>query len=504
MIMWISKVRLENVRSFPGATLEFSKGINVLVGPNNAGKSTIAHAVLWIQEGFSIGSNYLRSGADKGDIWVDLEDTRGGFGISVNKLAMNLTINRVSTSSHVVFDGGRSGEVGFIKQKEPLNFIYPYLSKRKVTSFDEQVSEQFASAVTGNLKNLYAKVDKVSNPEMPAYSAYVGACKQILGFVVTCASSANGKKACYIVDNFSRIALDEMGEGVPNVLGLLVDLCLAEDKLFVIEEPENDIHPRALKELLAFVVEKSSNNQFIITTHSNIVTTFLGAEPETKIFSVEMEFNNKRLPTSKIEPVGDNTEARQSLLERLGYGLIDSDLWEGWLFLEEASSEKIIRAYLIPWYVPVLQGRLRTFSARSIDRVESEFDSFNRLFRFIHLQPTYRNRAWVIVDGGEQKEREVVQKLRATYRASGWQDGHFQQFKEHDFEKYYPAPFKEKAERILSISDKKARMLEKIALREEVEAWIGENTDEARLQFETSAAEVIAKLKEIRDQMVPQ
>ena len=41
-----------------------------------------------------------------------------------------------------------------------------------------------------------------------------------------------------------------MGEGVANIVGLLVDLCLAENKLFLIEEPENDIHPKALKGLL--------------------------------------------------------------------------------------------------------------------------------------------------------------------------------------------------------------------------------------------------------------
>jgi predicted ATPase len=503
--VWIARIKLENVRSFENETIEFSKGINVLVGPNNAGKSTIAHAVLWIQKGFSIGSNYLRSGADKGDIWVDLEDTSGGFGINVNKLTMNRTINRVSTSSQVVFDGGRSGEVGLIEQNEPLNFIYPHLSKRKVTNFEEQVSEQFASAVTGNLRNLYAKVDKVSNPQMPAYHTYVDVCERVLGFVVTCSSSPNGKKACYILDNFSKIALDEMGEGVPNILGLVVDLCVAENKLFVIEEPENDIHPRALKELLAFVVEKSRNNQFIITTHSNVVTRYLGVEPETKIFKVDMEFKGK-VPTSKVELVENNPEARQSLLEHLGYELVDLDLWEGWLFLEESSAEKIIREYLIPWFAPSLQGRLRTYSARSLDEVESKFDDFNRLFGYLSLQPTYKNRAWVIVDSGEREET-IVQKLKETYGPSGWKPDNFQQFEKHDFESYYPDEFKEKVAEALSGTDKKdkrGKMAKKKALLGEVEAWIRNNPAGARTGFQKSAAEVIGKLTLIQDQMVPQ
>jgi hypothetical protein len=57
-----------------------------------------------------------------------------------------------------------------------------------------------------------------------------------------------------------------MGEGIPHLLGLINDLCLAENKLFLIEEPENDIHPKALKRLLDLIIQKSQSNQFVIST----------------------------------------------------------------------------------------------------------------------------------------------------------------------------------------------------------------------------------------------
>jgi len=276
---------------------------------------------------------------------------------------------------------------------------------------------------------------------------------------------------------------------------------VAATKLFVIEEPENDIHPKALKGLLKLIIEKSKNNQFIITTHSNIVTRFLGAESTTKIFKVDMEFKGK-IPTSKVEVIENNPTARQRLLGDLGYELIDLDLWEGWLFLEESSAEKIIREYLIPWFAPSLQGRLRTFSARSIDEVESKFDDFNTLFSYLNLQPTYTNRAWVIVDNGP-KEKGIIQKLRATYGASGWSEDHFQQFDKHDFEDYYPEQFKDKVAQVLSLTDKKKKRIEKKALLDEVEAWIKDNVEEAKAAFENSATDVIDKLKVIEAQMLP-
>ncbi len=68
--------------------------------------------------------------------------------------------------------------------------------------------------------------------------------------------------------------------------------------------------------------------------------------------------------------------------------------WVTWSFgplgflLEESSAEKIVREYLIPWFVPKLGGKLRTFSARSVSEVEAKFEDFNKLFVFLHLSPT--------------------------------------------------------------------------------------------------------------------
>ncbi|HNX35961.1 MAG TPA: AAA family ATPase [Kiritimatiellia bacterium] len=49
--MWIQSLTLRNIRSFAEAKVGFSKRINVLVGPNNAGKSTILLPLLGLQEG---------------------------------------------------------------------------------------------------------------------------------------------------------------------------------------------------------------------------------------------------------------------------------------------------------------------------------------------------------------------------------------------------------------------------------------------------------------------
>jgi len=117
------------------------------------------------------------------------------------------------------------------------------------------------------------------------------------------------------------------------------------------------------------------------------------------------------------------------------------------------------------------------------------------------MQPTYKNRAWVIVDNG-QKEKGIIQKLKETYSPNGWSEDHFQQFDKHDFENYYPEKFKDKVAQVLSLTDKKEKRNEKKALLDEVEAWIKDNVEEAKAAFENSATDVIDKLKVIEDQML--
>ena len=170
--------------------------------------------------------------------------------------------------------------------------------------------------------------------------------------------------------------------------------------------------------------------------------------------------------------------------------------WEGWLFLEEASAEKIIREHLIRWFAPQLQNRLRTLSARGISRVKPHFDDFHRLFLFAHLEPSYKNRAWVLVDG-DSKGREVAEQLRTQYVPGGWQKSRFNTLSEPRFENYYPTAFSERVQQVFAISDKEKRREAKQQLFNEVEEWICDNEAVAKREFSKSAKGIISHLREM-------
>jgi AAA15 family ATPase/GTPase len=505
--MWISEVTLNNFRSFENANIQLSKGINLIVGANNSGKSTLLKSILWIQKGCYLNGQDLRIFKEEGYVHLWVEEVKTELIPFIDQniklptlLKLKLGINSIAIQSsqfskvdQKVFSKKTIDQM-FILDEEPKNFIYPYLSKRKVMRFEETVNSSIANSVRGNLSNLYAKIDRICNPQIPAYKQYFQACQDIIGFQISSIPASSGKQAAYSVSNWENITLDSMGEGVANLVGLIVDLCMAENKLFLIEEPENDIHPKALKKLLNLIAEKSVNNQFIITTHSNIVAKYLGALSDSKLFSVSMDFEN-RIPTSHIEEI-NTPEARRNVLEDLGYDLFDFDLWSAWLILEESSAESIIKEFLIPWFAPDLQSKIRTFSARTLDEVESKFEDFNNLFVFLHLQPAYKNLAWVIVDGGE-KEAGIIEKLKKTYTRSGWKADNFLQFSEHDFERYYPIKFKEEINTILNLPSGKHKQKDKAAILEQVKTWCKENPEEAKVAFQESASEIIEILEKI-------
>ncbi|HTF06460.1 MAG TPA: hypothetical protein VK826_20650 [Bacteroidia bacterium] len=264
---------------------------------------------------------------------------------------------------------------------------------------------------------------------------------------------------------------------------------------------ENDIHPEALKKLLALIVSKSNQNQFIVSTHSHIVLKYLGAAPDSKIFYTEWSPHGtdnaeyKNIPTSHISEIQNTPESRMQILHKLGYEFQDFDLYHGYLLLEESSAEQIIRDFLIPSFAPELYGRIKTIAARGVDDLEVRVQDFNRLFVFIHTNPIYNKRAWVMADGDEAGQN-CIAKLKEIY--SQWPREHFGNFTAHRFEEYYPTRFQKDVQAVFAAADRKKRQQRKSELLQKVVQWAFNNREDAVTEFSESASEVIQFLKKLK------
>ena len=494
--MRVIEVALTNYKSH-AATGPIALGpITVLVGPNNAGKSSILQALFGLQQ--SLEPDGLRRGESHGEITMrcdGLEEGIPSWGIQPNTMSdARVRIDLPPSGGNYVLvtpDGERGA--GPFTPVEPHHFVIPFLSKRKVAGYSENVRLSETQAVRGDLHHLPARLSRLSNPANPRHARYAEACKRILGSLVTNVPSANGQRSGVYLENDQTIYLEAMGEGVPQIVGLIVELVEAKGKLFLIEELENDLHPSALKELLSLILASSEENQFVVTTHSHIVTRYLGSADGSRVYNVSVA-RGVQPPLAEVEPI-ETPEARVRILRELGYELSDFDLWDAWLILEESSAERIIRDFLIPWFVPQLQGRVRTMAVGGTGNIEPSVEDFRRMFLFTHLEHAYRERSWVVVDG-DDSGKKVVERLQKIY-GRDWPPEHFIALQQTAFEHYYPDGFAKKAKAALGVTDRKGRQDAKKELLEEVLQWCREHPEQARKELADSAKEVISVLETI-------
>lgn len=473
--------------------------INVITGANNAGKSTILRALHALQNGGRLDARDVRIGTNSCQIDISMEDVvnvpewRVGAGSVSLAHAIHITSqDRKSSSMHwntTVYGDQSRGGSSEIPNIDPSHFVVPYFSNRKVAGYSEDVREQSATTINSSMSNLSARLSRIANPHFPDFQEYARHCEEILGFVVTSIPSPNGQRPGVYLPNRQSIDIEFMGEGVPNIVQLLASLASSEGKLFLIEEPENDIHPAALRSLLELIVKSSKKNQFVISTHSNIVVTHLCGTEDSRLWRVQSP--KGLLPyDTKVEEVEDSAGARLQVLNDLGYSLADLGMWSGYLIFEEASAEFIIRAYLIPMFVPELK-RIRTISASGVSNVGPTFADLNRLALFLHLEPAYRSRVWVIVDG-DDAGKNALEALRTRY--GSWPAESFTYFEQPQFERYYPSEFSLEVNEVLAIKDAKVRRQRKDELVRKVVSWLDEDVDRAKQALSQSASEVIEHL----------
>ena len=384
------------------------------------------------------------------------------------------------------------GNPAFVNTRRDAVFE-PFIARRKATVFQDVVNSSTAEAVTGTLQYVYSRIDEVAVSEHPRHDMFSKAMMEVLGFKITTRASSGGKEAGFYFDRKNFVPLQRMGDGVSEIVALIVELCVAEDKIFVIEEPETHLHPSGIKSLMRLLAQSASNNQFIVSTHSNIVARELGGIPETKIFRV---YKTGKAPSdpSTIEEIENTRESRQELLRELGYEFTDFDLFSGWLFLEESSAETVFNQILIPWFAPKLLGKLRTYAAGGVEKLEPSVDDFLRLMVFVHLSEAYNGKMFVRADG-DPAGKQVLEKLKQKF--SSMDETTLNIFSGEQFERYYPDRFIDEVNAVLAVDDKRSRQNAKTEMLKKVLDWSLNNQEIAKTEWAKSAAEPIELLNQI-------
>ncbi|MFT3844711.1 MAG: ATP-binding protein [Lacibacter sp.] len=544
--MYVETLELINVRCFKHQKISLSKSINLIVGQNNSGKSTIIKTLYSLQKGgefnfldsnsIRVTENYLRIIFKFKDVNVlenkfFFQKDQGSEPIPYSSFQNVIFSIKSDSKKKFVIEKDYTSDITFNSQdiidseisnlrqnslwydfrvfsnREDENvFIYPFLTKRKVNNYYSTNGDDTIT-IYDDLRTLPARVGKLSNSSHPQNEQFIQLCDDILGFRIGVVPSEQNnseqKLGAYVTQN-SYVQLESMGEGVVNIVGLIVNLLTSDRKLYLVEELENDMHPKALKKLLELIMQKSDNNQFVISTHSNIVLKYLATANDSKVFQIKwkpkgptgLSFGGVQvnISTSIIKEIDNDPKSRLDLLDDLGYDVFDFELFKSYLIFEESSAEKIVRDFLIPEFVPKLASKVKTIAAKGTGDLPARYIDFHRLFVYVHNTPMYKNKTWALADG-DTSGRECIDKLRGKF--IDWDKENFINFSETDFEKYYPSRFKNNINEALSETDKEKKREKKKLLLNEVLDWIVENREEAKKEFASSSLEIIDILKRI-------
>jgi hypothetical protein len=220
-MMWVKRLRIKNVKCFSDSGLiEFAKGINILLAANNGGKTTILRTLFTLQQSDHNQNMYPvnnpRIGASEppiaemvleevsGNLWTQIENAsnkklqalkNAGHNANLKPIPpLESTATLTITKDGIKLRSSNADDAGTFQfpKNEPLNWIYPFLSKRKVGNLSEKIASGESSLIDETCDNLYARIDRVNEF---AAEEFQEACAKILKIPIRCIQSQGGKES---------------------------------------------------------------------------------------------------------------------------------------------------------------------------------------------------------------------------------------------------------------------------------------------------------------------
>ncbi|MBN1622398.1 MAG: AAA family ATPase [Endomicrobiales bacterium] len=306
----INKIEIVNYRTFENKEFNLDK-INVLIGPNSSGKSNFVHALRMI----------CRKGMDRdiGNLGLsfsinDLIDKHSPFIMNVITESANYKWEFYITYEMKYFENGSiksSPDNNILKtsineNSHPLKEIFSIGPKRLLPLLGSYKAEE------ENGNTIY-NADLIDN----SWEIIKDDIKKYLGFNIDKKPSKltpeeRERRAVYCQDLLlDKYIVLEHGNGIQEFVYLIMEIrskseWKTEIKTFLIEEPENHMHPRMQRLFLSYLVDLTKEGyQFVLTTHSSVFIdanlleevdnskVFLLTKKDKKISTVVQLENNK-------------------------------------------------------------------------------------------------------------------------------------------------------------------------------------------------------------------
>jgi putative ATP-dependent endonuclease of OLD family len=392
--MNIKKVYIENFKSFPKLELDLNSGINILVGNNEAGKSTILEAIHLSLTGLLNGKylkndlteylfnveciqEYLLNPETLPYILIEIFFEDGKYPLFEGTLNYEKKDKESGISFKIAFDEKYQNEYNeLLKDKDniktlPIEYYEIYwssFSRDSITSRSIPIKSAFIDSSSNRFQNgsdvylsriIRENLDendlvKISQAHRKMRDAFMeDESIQTINSKVKTHSTLTTKELALSVELVSKNAWESslmtyfddipfhyIGKGEQCIIK--TDLALShrkskESNLLLIEEPENHLSHTKLNALINKIKTRNENKQIIISTHSSFVANKLGLEH--LIFLHDKQ-------TTRLNQLSSDT---QRFFEKIaGYDTLRLILCKKAILVEGDSDELVIqKAYML-------------------------------------------------------------------------------------------------------------------------------------------------------------
>ncbi|KXB04087.1 hypothetical protein AKJ48_03395 [candidate division MSBL1 archaeon SCGC-AAA261O19] len=391
--MKLTELSLKNYSTIDSQTLDGLSDFNIIIGPNNSGKSSILKAIDKIQQ-FESGRSPLN------DTEVYLEDRRRAVRIiytfedqsfelwsSSGDLRLKNEENKKEQFGKITTLFCEEGRLNSYKKEDPgryLSGLFSDLGYEKTYEISEKIEDDLRKIADPNIQG-------VSGP--------------IVGKAETV------RLACEPGERVIEPELERHGSGVRSLALLLTEIYVNDPDIILLDEPELGLNPAGKRCFLQRLIDLSDDYQiFISTQDSSFVNPLFWKDDENKV-SV-FHYSISRVIQGREAFVNVEVDEPKTFA---GYLPQSTTLKDAHIYVEGKEDVRVFRAYLQRY----LEEKSEHFDSKGdvLNRAEIYHLGGSNWEHFLSTIPGAPYSSLVVLDGNMEGQAETVVK---RYRDSGY------------------------------------------------------------------------------------
>ena len=294
----LRSLKIENFRCFPSFELTKLGRINLLVGKNNSGKTTVLEAIqlLYCQDNLKVFWEMMKERKeylpDEKNVQLDVRNLFFGHQLNIDNQFSILGKSSIDYSyqqrvtGHLLLQRRFFNEIELIiewsnQDNENKDIILPLSENGGLKINSSQVSSkirnnsgvltQFVGSSLFNKKKLKDLFETIVLT--PDENIVMQALKNIEPNIIRIAPGRSGNQGSFYVqlagDN-QRFPIGNMGDGISHILGLFLAIVNSKDGILLVDEIDTGLHFTTMYDMwkLIYEIAKQFNIQVFATTHS--------------------------------------------------------------------------------------------------------------------------------------------------------------------------------------------------------------------------------------------